>query len=141
MKIFISIAMLLLTSTTFASGSWKISCTSETGVGFISYNGQAEIQFTTIDTDGLISTKSSDVAIENYDLGYDKKNIEVNWIGKQSVTEDRYENSCNRDQVLTVFSQQIEIKDSDKKSAQIVNVVCREEIITGSGAELDECLE
>lgn len=140
MKTFITLMILFSTTSAFAAGSWKISCTSESGISFYNDNGQAEIQFSSVNAEGSITKSSQDVEIENYDLGFDKKDLQVNWVGKQSIIEDRYENSCNTDQVLTVFEQQVEIKDTKKNTSQIVNVVCREEIITGSGAEEQSCL-
>ncbi len=141
MKTFITLMILLSTSSAFAAGSWKISCASESGISFYNDNGQAEIQFTSVDAEGSIVNSSQDVEIENYDLGFDKKDITVSWLGKQSILEDRYENTCNSDQVLTVFSQEVEIKDTKKNTSQIVSVVCREEIITGSGSDQHGCSE
>ncbi|MBC7715116.1 MAG: hypothetical protein H7177_17355 [Rhizobacter sp.] len=135
MKTIFTLILLVSATSVFAAGSWKISCTSEAGINFYNDNGQAEIQFTSVDAEGSIIKNSSDVAIENYDLGLDTAGVSVAWIGKQSIVSDSYENTDNGDEVSTTFTQQVEIKDAKNKSSQTIDVVCREEIITGSGAE------
>ncbi len=139
MKSFIALFILFSVSSANAAGSWKISCTSDSGISFYSDNGQAEILFSSVNEEGTMSSSTSEVEIENFDLGFDQKDIKVLWTGKQSIMEDRYENSCRVDYISTVFSQQVEIKDTKKNTNQIVNVVCREEIITGSGSEEQDC--
>ncbi len=138
MKTFLVFVFLISTSTAFAGGSWKITCTSDKGVSFYSDNGMSEIQFTFLDQNGSIIKSAQNVDIENYELGLDKAVVNVKWIGKQKVMSERYENSCNSDQIHTTFEQKVEIKGAHKK-AMIVDVVCREEIITSASAVTDEC--
>lgn len=134
----IIVFVFLMSTSAFAGGSWKITCTSDKGVSFYSDNGMSEIQLTSIDQNGSITKSTHSVDIENYELGLEKSAASVKWIGKQKIMSERYENSCNSDQINTSFEQKVEIKGLQKK-AQIVDVVCREEIITSSGAITDEC--
>ena len=128
----------LVTSSAYAGGSWKITCTSDQGVSFYSDNGMSEIQFTSLDKNGSIIKSAQNVDIENYEIGTEKSAVSVKWFGPQKVMSERYENSCNSDQIQTSFEQKVEIKAAQKK-AVIVDVVCREEIITSASAVLDEC--
>lgn len=131
MRAFIVLMTLTLSSSAFAGGSWKLNCTSDTGISFSSDNGL-----------GTMTEEASqvEVTIENYDLGLSSLTPSISWLGSQKILSEKYENSCNSDVASTIFEQSVEIKSADGLSSTEVNVICREDIETTSTAIDDECI-
>lgn len=131
MRAFIVLIAMTLTTSAFAGGSWKLNCTSDTGISFSSDNGLGQITYL---------TENLDASIENYDLGLSSGVPTVSWLGSQKILSEKYENSCNSDVASTIFEQTAEIKSADGLTSSTVNVICREDIQTNSTAVDDECL-
>lgn len=131
MKALIVLAAISFTTTAFAGGSWKLNCTSDTGISFSSDNGL-----------GLITeqSQSAEASIENYDLGLSSGPTSISWLGSQKILSEKYENSCNSDVASTIFEQTVEIKSAEGPTSLQVNVVCREDIQTNATAIDDDCL-
>lgn len=131
MKALILTVALSLSTSAFAGGSWKLNCTSDTGISFSSDNGLGQITYL---------SENTEASIENYDLGLSSGITSIAWLGSQKILSEKYENSCNSDVASTIFEQTAEIKSADGFTTSIVSVICREDIQTNATAIDDECL-
>lgn len=132
----------LFQTNSYAAGSWNLSCTSKDfGLSFQTDNGEAVIHFLEINDKGELLATKADVQIENYDLGFEAKDVQVFWVGKEEILENKYENSCNRDQAKITFKNKVKIQRKSQNILQIIDVLCEEEILTSASADSDTCLK
>lgn len=140
MKLLITLLALSIGQSAFAEGAWKIACKSESGISFFATNGESKISIPQKNSKGISTVVTEEVAIEDYDFGFENSRVKVYWLGTQEIIKSSLENVCRRDLFRSNFRQLVEIRRSGQETLK-VNVVCNDEVLTSSGAEIDQCLK